>query len=75
MYGGMATLSYAAVQDGVLLYPDLVKVQLRLDTLAVVGLEARHYLSSHTRRNSLTPAVSRRQAEAAVSEPFPRIQT
>ena len=68
MYGGMATLSYAAVQDGVLLYPDLIKVQLRLDTLAVVGLEARHYLSSHTRRNSLTPAVSRRQAEAAVSE-------
>ena len=68
MYGGMATLSYAAVQDGVLLYPDLIKIQLRLDTLAVVGLEARHYLSSHTRRGNLTPAVSRSQAQAAVSE-------
>ena len=71
MYGGMATLSYAAVQEGVLLYPDLVKVQLRLDTLAVVGLEARHYLSSHTRRQGLAPALSQEEAQRAVS---PRLQ-
>lgn len=67
MYGGMATLSYAAVQEGVVLYPDLVKLQVRLDTLAVVGLEARHYLSSHTLRQRLTPAVGREEAEGAVS--------
>ncbi|MBQ9195979.1 MAG: germination protein YpeB [Clostridia bacterium] len=70
-YGGMATLSYAAVQEGVLLYPDLVKVQIRLDTLAAVGLEARRYLSSHYRRQSLTPAVTREQAQSAVS---PRLE-
>lgn len=68
LYGGMATLSYAAVQDGVLLYPDLVKVQVRMDTLAIVGLEARHYLSSHTRRDGLKPSLSRERARAAVSE-------
>lgn len=68
IYGGMATLSYAAVQQGVLLYPDLVKVQLRLDTLAAVGLEARHYLSSHTRRADLSPRISREEAQAAVSD-------
>ena len=67
MYGGMATLSYAAVQDGVLLYPDLVKVQVRLDTLRVVGLEARRYLSSHTRRPFLTPVLSREEARESVS--------
>ena len=68
MYGGMATLSYAAVQEDVVLYPDLVKVQLRLDTLAVVGLEARHYLSSHVPRFGLSPAVSRQEARQAVSD-------
>ncbi|MBQ7455167.1 MAG: germination protein YpeB [Clostridia bacterium] len=71
MYGGTATLSYAAVQDGALLYPDLVKVQLRLDTLAVVGWEARHYLTSHTERAGLSPALSREEAESRVS---PRLQ-
>lgn len=68
MYGGMATLSYAAVQEGVLLYPDLIKVQLRLDTLAPVGLEARHYLSSHTERTDVTPDISLETARNAVSE-------
>ena len=71
MYGGMATLSYAAVEEGVLLYPDLVKLQLRLDTLAPVGLEARHYLSSHRPRNDLSPALSRAEAQARVS---PRLE-
>ena len=68
VYAGMATLSYAAVQDGVILYPDLIKVQVRMDTLAIVGLEARRYLSSHTQRSSLTPAVSQEEAQGAVSE-------
>ena len=68
IYGGMATLSYAAVQDGVLLYPDLVKVQVRMDTLQVVGVEARHYLTSHTLRSQLTPAISEEEARGAVSD-------
>ena len=68
MYGGMATLSYAAVQEGVLLYPDLVKVQVRLDTLETVGLEARHYLSSHRPRQNLTPDIPQEQARKAVSD-------
>lgn len=68
IYGGMATLSYAAVQDGVVLYPDLVKVQVRMDELEVVGIEARHYLTSHTRRENLTPEISEMAARGAISE-------
>lgn len=68
IYGGMATLSYAALQDGVVLYPDLIKVQVRMDTLEVVGVEARHYLTSHTQRENLTPAISEAEARAALSE-------
>lgn len=68
MYGGMAILSYAAVQDGALLYPDLVKLQVRLDTLAVVGAEARHYLTNHHKRAGLTPAISLEEAQGALSD-------
>lgn len=68
IYAGMATLSYAAVQQGVLLYPDLVKVQVRMDTLAIVGLEARRYLTNHTRRDGLTPALTQEEAQGAVSQ-------
>ena len=67
IYGGMATLSYAAVQDGVVLYPDLIKVQVRMDTLDIVGVEARHYLTSHTKRENLTPAIGEQEARAAIS--------
>jgi len=68
IYGGMATLSYAAVQDGVVLYPDLIKVQVRMDTLEPVGLEARHYLTSHTQRENLTPFVSEQEARQMISD-------
>lgn len=68
IYGGMATLSYAAVQDGAVLYPDLIKLQVRMDTLRVVGAEARHYLSAHRARENLAPAVTQEEAQGAVSE-------
>lgn len=50
VYDGLAVINFVAVQDGVLLYPDLVKVQIRMDTGEVVGLEANNYLMNHTRR-------------------------
>lgn len=68
IYGGMATISYAAVQEGIRLYPDLVKVQVRMDTLEVVGIETRHYLTNHTRRAALVPAVGQEEAQGALSE-------
>ncbi|MBQ8149072.1 MAG: germination protein YpeB, partial [Clostridia bacterium] len=51
----------------VLLYPDLVKIQLRMDTGEVVGLEANNYLMNHTRRDNLMPVCSKMQALQQVS--------
>ncbi len=68
VYGGMAVLNFVAVQDGVLLYPDLVKAQVRMDTGEVVGLEANNYLMNHIERSGLTPIISREQAMARVSD-------
>lgn len=40
IYDGLAVINFVALQDGVLLYPDLVKVQVRMDTGEIVGMEA-----------------------------------
>ena len=66
-YQGVAVISFAAVQGGALLYPDLIKVQLRLDTAQVVGVEARNYLQNHRPRGLLTPRLSRQEAAAFLS--------
>ncbi|MEA5015398.1 MAG: germination protein YpeB [Candidatus Limiplasma sp.] len=68
VYDGMAVINFVAVQDGVLLYPDLVKLQLRMDTGEVVGLEANNYLMNHTQREGLTPALTADEALAHLSK-------
>lgn len=66
-YDGLAVISFAAVQDDVTLYPDLVKAQVRMDTGEVVGLEANNYWMNHTERENLAPQVDEQQALRAVS--------
>lgn len=54
--GGELMANFAYEQDGVLCYPDLVKVTVALDTGAVTGMEARGYFMNHTKRD--LPGVS-----------------
>jgi len=68
VYNGLAVINFVAVQDGVLLYPDLVKVQMRMDTGELVGLESNNYLMNHTSRPALTPVLSQQQARERVSK-------
>ena len=68
VYQGVAVISFAATQGDTLLYPDLIKVQLRLDTAQVVGLEARSYWQNHAARGALTPVLTREEAAQAVSD-------
>ena len=37
---GICTVNYAASQDGILLYPDLIKIGIALDNGAVVFYDA-----------------------------------
>ena len=55
------------MQEGVILYPDQVKVQCRLDTGAVVGLDAHHYWMNHVPREKLTPTLTVEEARKKVS--------
>ena len=67
-YDGMVVANFAAVQDGVTLYPDQVKVQVSMDSGRVVGAECSQYLANHTRRTDITPAVDAAQAREMVSD-------
>ena len=61
-YDGMVVANFAAVQEGVLLYPDQVKLQMSMATGRVVGAECSQYLMNHERRNGLVPAMTQEQA-------------
>ena len=67
-YGGILTINFAAVQDGVVLYPDLVKLQLSMKDGRVIGLDAENYLKNHVSRALAAPAVSEEEAMLRVSE-------
>lgn len=67
VYEGLAVINFAATQGSVLLYPDQVKVQVRMDTGDVIGLESRSYLSNHRPRGNLLPSVTREEAVAVLS--------
>jgi len=66
-----ATINYAYKQDGVVIYPDLIKVKIALDNGEVVGFESKGYLSSHTQRTIPEPKISEEEARAKVT---PRMQ-
>ena len=64
---GVLTANFAAVQDGVVCYPDLVKVSVALDSGRLVGFESHGYLMNHGSRTLEQPAVDGEEARAAVS--------
>ena len=66
-YDGMVVANFAAVQDGVLLYPDQVKLQVSMESGAVVGAECMQFLMNHTQRVGLVPTVSEQEAREALS--------
>ena len=67
-YDGIAVINFAAVQNDVILYPDLVKIQVRMDTGAVIGIEANNYWMNHVRRERLHPLLTESQAKTRVSD-------
>ena len=69
--GGILTVNFAAVQESggmqAVLYPDLVKVGVALDTGEVVSYDAKGYIQNHTERELPAAAVTEEEARAALS--------
>ncbi len=48
---GIMTINYAYKEDGVIIYPDLIKIKIALDKGDILGIETTGYLNNHEKRN------------------------
>ncbi len=64
---GSATIAYAHQQNGVLIYPDQVKVKVALDTGEILAVDARQYLMHHRQRAIPQPRITQQKAEQSVN--------
>ena len=52
------TVNYAYNDNGIIVYPDLIKVKMALDNGDILGIETEGYLNSHAVRKSVEPKIS-----------------
>ena len=63
----MVIINYAAKQNDIMLYPDLVKVKVALDTGEVCSVEAQGYIFNHKQRDDITPSITESEARKVLS--------
>ena len=62
------TINYAYSQDGVIMYPDLIKLKIALDDGEILGLEATGYLNNHIERDISKIKISKEQARKKLNK-------
>lgn len=68
-YGNYAVISYVGQQNGVVIYPDQIKVKIALDNGDIAGVEAEKYIISHVEnRNFQAPKVSEANAKKNIGK-------
>jgi len=68
-YGNNAVISYVYQQNGVVIYPDQVKIKISLDNGEITGVEAEKYLTSHIENRSIQiPEISQDKAKEKIGK-------
>ena len=66
---GVVTINYAATQDNVIMYPDLIKVKVALDNGDVLGIETTGYLNNHTEQRDISKIkISKEEAKKTLNK-------
>ena len=65
---GIVTINYAYEQNGVTIYPDLIKLKVALDNGEVLGIETTGYLNSHYERNLPEVKITKEEATNKAKE-------
>ena len=65
---GILTINYAYNQNGVIIYPDLIKVKVALDNGEILGFESTGYLNNHTERIIDKNVISKDQAQKTLNK-------
>lgn len=60
---GIVTVNYAYEQNGVIMYPDLIKLKIALDNGDILGIETTGYLNSHEERKLSQVKISKENAK------------
>ena len=68
---GVTYVNLTPLENGVVLYPDLIKVKLDEGSGKVIGLDAMHYVYNHTARD--LPAAKLTLADAEARLPLPAV--
>lgn len=66
--GGIVTINYAYEQNGVTIYPDLIKVKVALDNGEILGVETSGYLNNHTERTFTKAKISMEEAKSKLNK-------
>ena len=65
--GNVITVNYAYNDNGIIIYPDLIKVKIALDNGDILGIETMGYLNSHTERRYAEPKISMEDARNKIN--------
>lgn len=65
---GIVTINYAYNQDGVTMYPDLIKLKIALDNGEVLGIETTGYLNSHKERDIKKTTITKEEAKKTLNK-------
>lgn len=65
---GIVTINYAATQNDVVMYPDLIKVKVALDNGEVLGIETTGYLNNHTQRDISKISMTKEEAKKSLNK-------
>lgn len=68
VYSDTVMINFAPVQNGAVIYPDLVKVSVCLDNGEVCNFEARGYIMNHKSRSIPKVGISLDEAKSRVTE-------
>ncbi len=66
--GGVCIVNFAAEQDDVTMYTDLIKVGVALDNGEILSFDLRGYITNHTVRDLPKPQISEEKAISLVSD-------
>lgn len=66
-HGDAVTFNFTATQNGVVIYPDMVKVTVALDNGEVTGVENTGYLFSHRERSLPAPRINLKRARSLLN--------
>jgi len=64
---GTAVICYAYTQDNVMVYPDLVKVEIALDNGEILGVESKGYLYNHRKRDIPSAKITMEEARQKIN--------